>query len=131
VNQNRKPQGTPAGGQFAAKSQPEPGIELNAGEVDEATQWKDTEFDVTDARKWMDDGAAPKHAQAWRDAVATLRPSAAAAALEAWGPPDPYDPAPADAEYLAALRERAEEPEPVARPLVVARYADAEPDDDL
>lgn len=168
MNPNRKPAGTPAGGQFAPGNHPRPGIELdadfdaidaeewhasgfdaesatpwraagfepreagwwrNAGfDVTGAKRWKAESFDPTDAKVWKAVGAASEHAREWRDAVCTLRPSAAAAALEAWGTPDPHDPVPADPGYLAALRERAAAPEPAAPPLDVARFA--EPDDD-
>jgi len=71
VNQNRKPAGLPTGGQFANKVNPEPGVELNADEVDgldELQEWADAGFDPDEAKEWMTAGIGRAEAKQWRDA---------------------------------------------------------------
>jgi len=64
MNTNRKPAGTPTGGQFAAKVNPEPGIALDAD--DEAQRWRDAGFYGVPSG-WRDNGFGPEEARDWAD----------------------------------------------------------------
>lgn len=67
MTMNRKPAGTPVGGQFAPSAHPRPGIELDAGGVDDEQAWRDAGFDTDDAEEWRDAGVDPEEAKQWQE----------------------------------------------------------------